>query len=132
MVNTAVTEPVKSTLSGPVAFGCGWISIEQINAIAQQQLQVVLSDNPQFQQQIDAGVAFLDKLLQEDGVIYGVTTGYGDSCTVKVPLSQVHELPIHLTRFHGCGLGEYFSPEQGRAILATRLCSLTQGYSGVS
>lgn len=132
MVNTAVTEPVKSTLSGPVAFGCGWISIEQINAIAQQQLQVVLSDNPQFQQQIDAGVVFLDKLLQEDGVIYGVTTGYGDSCTVKVPLSQVHELPIHLTRFHGCGLGEYFSPEQGRAILATRLCSLTQGYSGVS
>src|SRR5690606_20027860 len=95
-------------------------------------LSVVLSQDAGFQQRIDAGVAFLDKLLQEDGVIYGVTTGYGDSCTVKVPLSQIHELPINLTRFHGCGLGDYFSAEQGRAILATRLCSLSQGYSGVS
>ena len=115
-----------------IQFGSGWISIEQINAIAQQQQPVTLTEDVQFWRKIDAGVSFLDKLLQEEGVIYGVTTGYGDSCTVTVPLSQVHELPIHLTRFHGCGLGDYFSPVQGRAILATRLCSLTQGYSGVS
>lgn len=131
-MTTAVTDPVEYLSSTAVIFGNGRISIEQINAVAQHHLSVALSDDPLFQSKIDAGVAFLDKLLQEDGVIYGVTTGYGDSCTVKVPLSQVHELPIHLTRFHGCGLGDYFTPEQGRAILATRLCSLTQGYSGVS
>lgn len=115
-----------------ISFGKGRISIEQINAIACQAVPVGLSDDAHFAEKINAGVAFLDKLLQEDGVIYGVTTGYGDSVTVKVPLSQVYELPIHLTRFHGCGLGENFTPEQGRAILATRLCSLSQGYSGVS
>ncbi|CAM3692608.1 HAL/PAL/TAL family ammonia-lyase [Rheinheimera salexigens] len=130
-MTTVVTDPVKHS-SSTVTFGSGRISIEQITAIAQQNLPVALSQDSFFQQQIDAGVAFLDKLLAEDGVIYGVTTGYGDSCTVKVPLSQVHELPIHLIRFHGCGLGDYFTAEQGRAILATRLCSLTQGYSGVS
>ena len=131
-MTTVVTDSAKPSLSSDVTFGGGWISIEQINAIAQQHLPVALSQDAHFCRQIEAGVAFLDQLLEEDGVIYGVTTGYGDSCTVKVPLSQVHELPIHLTRFHGCGLGEYFSKEQGRAILATRLCSLTQGYSGVS
>ncbi|WP_240776273.1 HAL/PAL/TAL family ammonia-lyase [Nitrincola alkalilacustris] len=115
-----------------ICFGEGRITIEQINLIARRRLTVSLSSSAEFAHKIDSAVAFLDKLLEEDGVIYGVTTGYGDSCTVKVPLSQVYELPIHLTRFHGCGLGDNFSPQEGRAILATRLCSLTQGYSGVS
>lgn len=133
---TAVLEPgvpaqtARST--DAVSFGQGRISIEQINAIAWQDAPVALSDDAGFLQRISAGVAFLDKLLKEDGVIYGVTTGYGDSVTVTVPLEQVYELPLHLTRFHGCGLGDNFSPQQSRAILATRLCSLAQGYSGAS
>ena len=94
--------------------------------------QVKLSDDAEFTAKIDSGVAFLDQLLAEDGVIYGVTTGYGDSVTVDIPLSLANELPLHLTRFHGCGMGDNFSEREGRAILATRLCSLAQGYSGVS
>lgn len=114
-----------------VVFGAERISIEQVVAIAAG-AGVELSEDAGFCQRIDAGVAFLDKLLREDGEIYGVTTGYGDSCTVGIPSHLAAELPLHLTRFHGCGLGEYFSVQQGRAIMAARLCSLTQGYSGVS
>ena len=55
------------------------------------------------------GADFLDRLLREEGTIYGVTTGYGDSCTVTVPLELVAELPRHLYTYHGCGLGEYLS-----------------------
>jgi histidine ammonia-lyase len=116
----------------PVTFGHSRLRIEDITAISRQGLRVQLTENPEFWRKIDAGVAFLDQLLEEDGVIYGVTTGYGDSVTVRVPLHQVYELPVHLTRFHGCGLGQEFSHQQSRAILATRLCSLSQGYSGVS
>ena len=32
------------------------------------------------------GADFLDRLLCEEGTFYGVTTGYGDSCTVTVLL----------------------------------------------
>ena len=131
-MTTAVTDASAQHNGQSIIFGDNWITIEQITAIALKHQPVALSDSASFGRKIDAGVAFLDKLLEEEGVIYGVTTGYGDSCTVTVPLSQVHELPIHLTRFHGCGLGDYFSAEQGRAILATRLCSLSQGFSGVS
>jgi histidine ammonia-lyase len=60
-------------------------------------------------------------------VIYGVTTGYGDSCTVTVPPALVAELPHHLFTYHGCGLGEPFTPAQTRAILAARLASLCRG-----
>ncbi|OUL56470.1 HAL/PAL/TAL family ammonia-lyase [Pseudoalteromonas ulvae] len=120
-----------STLS-PLVFGQGRISIEDIVALAQSNQQVQLAGDADFCQKIDAGVAFLDSLLKEEGVIYGVTTGYGDSVTRGVPVHLAYELPLHLTRFHGCGLGTMFTPEQGRAILATRLTSLSQGYSGVS
>lgn len=116
----------------PIFFGGGRLDIQDIVSLAQQRSTAELTDDKEFATKIDAGVRFLDQLLKEDGHIYGVTTGYGDSCTVEVPLSLVDELPIHLTRFHGCGLGEFFSKEQGRAILAARLASLSQGYSGVS
>jgi histidine ammonia-lyase len=37
-----------------------------------------------------------------------------------------------LTRFHGCGLGDLFDDETTRAIILTRLQSLSLGFSGVS
>lgn len=120
------------TESSSIVFGDTWLRIEDIHAIASKGYQVSLTTSPKFWEKVDAGVAFLDQLLEEDGAIYGVTTGYGDSCTVKIPLQQVWELPIHLSRFHGCGLGDDFSINEARAIVAARLASLSQGYSGVS
>jgi histidine ammonia-lyase len=113
-----------------IVFGRDRLRIEDIVAIAGGS-GAALDAAPAFRQRIERGAAFLDQLLREDGVIYGVTTGYGDSCTVSVPAQLVEELPLHLTRFHGCGLGAPFDREQGRAVLAARLSSLSQGYSGV-
>lgn len=115
----------------PVLFGGDRLRIEDIAAIARGTRSAALDGEPAFRERIARGAEFLDALLREEGVIYGVTTGYGDSCTVSVPPHLVEELPLHLSRFHGCGLGEAFSPEQGRAILAARLASLSRGYSGV-
>ncbi|MBH0000456.1 aromatic amino acid lyase [Pseudoalteromonas sp. NSLLW24] len=113
-------------------FGNQRLSIEDIVRVAFNKTQVQLNSCENFSVKINSALRFLDTLLKEDGVIYGVTTGYGDSVTVAVPLDLVDELPLHLTRFHGCGLGDVFNKVQGRAILATRLTSLSQGYSGIS
>ncbi len=110
-----------------ITFGAERLSIEDVVAIAHG-AKANMNASPEFTSKIDRGVAFLEKLLKEEGVIYGVTTGYGDSCTVAIPPALVDELPLHLTRFHGCGLGEILSHEQARAVLATRLCSLSQGF----
>lgn len=115
-----------------ITFGDKRLSIADIVDIASRKKNVRLSDSDSFGKKIQAGADFLDELLVDDGVIYGVTTGYGDSCTEPVALSLVNELPIHLSRFHGCGLGKHFDQQTTRAILATRLCSLSKGYSGVS
>jgi histidine ammonia-lyase len=115
-----------------VQFGRERLQIEDIVDIAQRAAQAALADDPAFRDTIARGADFIDQLLSEDGEIYGVTTGYGDSCTVTIPPDLVAELPRHLYTYHGCGLGEYFSPEQTRAIMAARLASLSKGYSGVS
>lgn len=115
-----------------IVFGEGRLSIEDIVDIAEGRREAALSSSDDFWGTIEQGANFLDQLLAEEGVIYGVTTGYGDSCTVSIPPHLVEELPLHLSRFHGCGLGDVFSPVQGRAVLAVRLVSLTQGYSGVT
>ncbi|MGR9044836.1 MAG: HAL/PAL/TAL family ammonia-lyase [Gammaproteobacteria bacterium] len=107
------------------------LTIEDICGIAGQSRTVRLGDTPEFIARIDRGAEFIETLLREEGFVYGVTTGYGDSCTVSIPLENVNELPKHLYTFHGCGLGAHFDPQQTRAIMAVRLKSLAQGYSGV-
>ncbi len=107
------------------------LSIEDICAVAEQKQTLALSNETTFIRRIDKGAHFIDTLLQEEGCVYGVTTGYGDSCTVSIPLQNVAELPKHLYTFHGCGLGKHFASEQTRAIMLVRLNSLAQGFSGV-
>lgn len=115
----------------PVQFGRAPLTIEDICAVAAGIRSATLDRSDAYRALINAGHEFLANMLRDDGVIYGVTTGYGDSCTVKIPADQVAELPLHITRFHGCGLGRILSREEARAVVAIRLASLAQGHSGV-
>jgi histidine ammonia-lyase len=117
--------------SADVVFDGTALGAADIVAIADRARASRLSEEPGFVARIERGAAFVDQLWQEDGVVYGVTTGYGDSCGVSVPPELVEELPRHLYTFHGCGLGEVFDARATRAILAARLASLAQGFSGV-
>ncbi|PKM35059.1 MAG: histidine ammonia-lyase [Gammaproteobacteria bacterium HGW-Gammaproteobacteria-10] len=107
------------------------LTIEDIAALADRSHRLELSDAPAFVARIDKGAEFIETLLREEGFVYGVTTGYGDSCTVSIPLDKTGDLSRHLYTFHGCGLGAHFDEQQTRAIMAVRLNSLARGFSGV-
>ncbi|MCE9667099.1 aromatic amino acid ammonia-lyase [Myxococcus stipitatus] len=115
----------------PVRFDGSRLSLEDVVALSRQERVAELGTSPDFRQRISRGAAFLDRLLAEEGHIYGVTTGYGDSVTVAVPPELIPELPHHLYAYHGIGAGRFLTPEETRAVLATRLASLAQGVSGV-
>ncbi|WP_275575193.1 aromatic amino acid lyase [Methylocucumis oryzae] len=89
-----------------------FLTIEDICAVALRHKALCLSDEPIFVTRINKGSQFVDALLQKQGYIYGVTTGYGDSCDVPIPLAYVNDLSTHLYTFHGCGLGHYFDESQ--------------------
>ncbi|RJX30794.1 MAG: aromatic amino acid lyase [Oxalobacter sp.] len=114
-----------------IEVGSRKLTIEDVLMVAKNRCSVTLSAAPAFTQRIQQGADFIEKLLANNGTVYGLNTGYGDSCTTTIPAHLVDELPLHLTRFHGCGMGEYLDDEATLAVLICRLNSLTQGYSGV-
>ncbi len=118
--------------SRSITFGADRLRVDDIVAIARREVGTRLRNDPAFRARISRGAEFVDRLIAEDGVVYGVSTGYGDSCTVTIPPDLIAELPQHLYTYHGCGLGRFLEPEETRAVLAARLLSLAQGVSGVS
>jgi histidine ammonia-lyase len=113
-----------------VSVGAGPLSIAAVCAAARG-APVSLSAAPVFRQRIEAGARILAENIAAGRPIYGVSTGYGDSCTVSIPVQVLEELPVHLINYHGCGLGRYFDETTGAAIVVARLASLAAGFSGV-
>jgi histidine ammonia-lyase len=97
-----------STSARTIKLDDGPLRIEDIIDIAEGSARVVLSDSHEFCAGIARGADFLDRLLREEGTIYGVTTGYGDSYTVTVPLELVAELPRHLLHLSRLWAGGVF------------------------
>ncbi len=114
-----------------INIGANKATLTQIVNLAQQGAECALSAAPEFVERINKGAEFLAQLLTEEGVIYGVTTGFGDSCDVPVSESLAMQMPKNLYTFHGCGTGRMLSEQQARMVLAVRLVSLCQGVSGV-
>jgi len=135
---TRTTSPTRESVargipdpSDAVVFGGKPLTLHDIADIARGAKKATLNPSKQFHEKIRKSAAFVESIIASNQPVYGITTGYGDSCTVRVPSELIEELPVHLTRFHGCGLGDYFDASTSRAILGTRLASLAQGYSGV-
>jgi histidine ammonia-lyase len=115
----------------PVTLGAARLRIEDVAGVAFEGRPVALSPDPAFRARVEATADQLARLLASGAEVYGVNTGYGDSCTTAIPAELVAELPLHLTRYHGCGLGRILEPAETRAVLVARLASLAQGHSAV-
>ena len=88
-----------STPARTIEVGPQGLRIEDLLAVSIDGAPLALSTDAAFQARIAAGAQHLERMLADGGQIYGVTTGYGDSCTVGVPPELVAELPLHLTRY---------------------------------
>ncbi|SHE77663.1 histidine ammonia-lyase [Seinonella peptonophila] len=73
----------------------------------------------------------IEKLIQEDLVVYGVTTGFGKLSDVIIPQNQVEQLQMNLIRSHAVGVGKPLSERIVRAMILLRVNALAKGYSGI-
>jgi histidine ammonia-lyase len=106
------------------------LSVELLEAVAYRRAQVV-GPTAKALERTAAGRRVLLEHLERAGTIYGVTTGFGDSCETPVSGALTLELPQNLVRFHGCGVGPLLSRVEARAVVTARLASLAAGYSAV-
>lgn len=107
------------------------LAIEDIVALAEGRARVRVDAEPGYRALLAAGAGHLARRLAAGEVVYGVTTGFGDSCVTAVPADYVAQMPVNLMRFHGCGTGRVFDETESAAIVAVRLAALARGWSGV-
>lgn len=80
---------------------------------------------------IAASRACIERIVEEERVVYGVTTGFGKLANVRIAASDVQQLQRNLIVSHAMGVGAPLSTEVVRAMLLLRAQSLAQGNSGI-
>lgn len=75
--------------------------------------------------------AYLEGKVQEDRQYYGINTGFGSLCNVKIARDELSRLQENLVRSHATGMGEVLSPELVRLMLFLKIRNMSFGYSGV-
>ena len=71
-----------------VVIGARRLRIEDVLQVPRGRAALTLSQEPEFVRRIKSGADYLARLLAGNAIVYGVNTGYGDSCTVSIrPIS---------------------------------------------
>src|SRR5260370_40362215 len=74
----------------------------------------------------------VDRLVAEDRVVYGLTTGVGALKNVRIPPADTRQLQRNLFMSHAVGVGPPLPAELVRAGMLVRVNQFCQGTSGVS
>ena len=83
----------------------------------------------------DARLIVHEKIRQaidNNKVIYGLTTGVGDLVTQRLSPEQISDVQLNMLKSHACGTGPVLAQHEVRAMMAVMMKSLLQGFSGVS
>ncbi|MGH9862726.1 MAG: histidine ammonia-lyase [Candidatus Acidiferrales bacterium] len=80
---------------------------------------------------VERSRAVVEKLIAENAVAYGVTTGFGDLARVRIAPGDRQAVQVNLLRSHASGVGEPLSESETRATLLLRANVLAKGFSGV-
>jgi len=73
----------------------------------------------------------IEKIVEQGGVVYGVSTGFGKLAEVQIPAGELRQLQLNLVRSHACGIGRPLSIPEVRAMILLRANVLALGLSGI-
>ncbi|MHC5550122.1 histidine ammonia-lyase [Carnobacterium maltaromaticum] len=105
------------------------LTLDELIAISRFNVPVEISE--QAIEEVNRSRKIVDEIVNEERVVYGITTGFGSLCNVSISKEDSVQLQENLIRTHASGFGAPFSTDIVRAIMAIRANSLTKGYSGI-
>lgn len=108
------------------------LTIEELYDVSFNNKTVQFPDDKNFRNKLLNSRKFLESYIEKGYPVYGVTTGFGDSCHNQISPLKTEQLQKALVNFHGIGVGDYFSEVESRAITLIRLNSNIKGYSGIT
>jgi histidine ammonia-lyase len=116
----------------------GQLSLEEVELVARAaaaparggtEVRVVLDEDARAR--IRAAREVVERVVRDERVVYGITTGFGALSEVVIPPERIRELQANLIRSHAAGVGEPLGVEETRAIMLLRANTLALGHSGV-
>jgi histidine ammonia-lyase len=106
------------------------LSLEKIQHIISHDLKLSLSEEAKIN--IEKCRAYLDqKMESNDAPIYGINTGFGSLCNVKISNDNLSKLQENLVKSHACGTGDEVPAAIVKILLLLKIQSLSYGFSGV-
>ncbi len=112
-----------------IFLGVEGMTLENLVAIARKGTQVQLTADAE--KQIQKSRLLIERWVQEERRIYGITTGFGALSDVAISKKDTRQLQKNILMSHAAGVGRPFDEETVRAILALRIKDLARGHSGI-
>jgi histidine ammonia-lyase len=110
--------------------GTSHLSLSDIQTIVLEEKKIALSEEAI--ENIQKCRAYLDdKMERESAPIYGINTGFGSLCDVKIEKENLTLLQENLVMSHACGTGDRVPNEIVKLMLLLKIQSLSYGHSGV-
>ncbi|PSN90783.1 hypothetical protein B9Q03_05975, partial [Candidatus Marsarchaeota G2 archaeon OSP_D] len=106
------------------------LSIDSVVDVADGLFKVSVS--PLALKRVSEAHSYVQKLIEEERVVYGVTTGFGSLSSKMVSKNDAEKLQRNLVRSHSAGVGERLPERLVRAAMLLRLNTLLKGHSGAS
>lgn len=106
------------------------LTLQDVEDVARKYRKVILSEDAR--EKIKAARKIIEDIEKESTPVYGVNTGFGSLVRVKIDKEDRTALQENILRTHSVGYGAPLSEERVRAIILTRINSLSKGYSGVT
>lgn len=105
------------------------LRLEDIIKVAVEKESIALSSISK--EKVEVSREYVNKIIENNEVVYGVTTGFGKFCNVNISSQDTRDLQVNLIRSHSAGVGEYLSEDAVRAMMLLRANALAKGYSGI-
>lgn len=104
------------------------LTLEELAKVCREDAPVELSEEAR--QNITASRKVVDTLVENDAVVYGITTGFGKFSNVVVKQDECKLLQKNLIITHAVGAGNPFPRDVVRGIMLLRVNNLAKGFSG--
>ncbi|WP_236932656.1 HAL/PAL/TAL family ammonia-lyase [Geosporobacter ferrireducens] len=106
----------------------GKLNIEEFIAIVRFGVKVEFSDS--YCNKVRKARSLVERWVEENRVMYGITTGFGALCTQVISLEETEQLQRNIVLSHSVSVGEPLSVEEVRATMLMILQNVGQGFSG--
>ncbi|MBS0628731.1 MAG: aromatic amino acid lyase [Verrucomicrobia bacterium] len=107
------------------------LSTGEVNDVVQD-FEVRVAITKEAESRIEASRNLLDRLVEENRVIYGVNTSVGGFVSWLIPTHHAQELQENLIAAVATNVGQYLEDKVVRAAMLIRLNSLARGTSAIS